>query len=151
MVVAAVWPVHLVEIDMISLQPLQANLQRLAHRLRAGGRAAVDIRAAGTGDLGGDDDVVALAALLQPCADIVFGETHGFRTGRGHRIKFGGIEEVDAPADGIIHLLMRFRLAVLRAPGHCAQADFRNLDAGAAECVVFHGASRASNCVRRRM
>src|SRR5262245_41725315 len=54
------------------------------------------------------------------------------------RIDLGGIEDVDAAVEGIVHLGVAFGLAVLLAESHGAEAKPRNLDAGAAKRAVIH-------------
>ncbi len=135
---AAVRPVDLVEIDIVGLQALQAGIDRLADR-RAGDRLALaDIGPAGAGDLGGKHHVLALAGLGEPVADDRLGERIGLRRKRRGRVEFGGVEEIDAVFDGIVHLLEGFGPGVLRTPGHGAEADFGDGYAGAAECIVLH-------------
>ncbi len=129
---AAVRPVDLVEIDVVRLQPLQAGVEREADVLGIGTFAIADVVAARAGDLGRENDVLALAGLFEPGADVFLGAPLCFRRDRRRRIKFGCIEEVDALLDGVIHLLVSVGFGVLCAPGHGAEADLRNGNISAA-------------------
>ena len=57
---------------------------------------------------------------------------------RRDRIQFGGVEEIDALVEGIIHLRVAFGLGVLLAPGHGAEADQADIQVGTAETAIFH-------------
>jgi hypothetical protein len=61
------------------------------------------------------------------------------RLGLGRdRVELGGVEEVDALVEGIIHLRVALGLRVLLAPGHGAEADEADIEVRAAEAAVFH-------------
>lgn len=132
MEMAAVWPVDLIEVDVIGLQPLQAGINSCIDIGGIRTLSAAQIFAARAGDLGGEHDILALAGLLEPGSDIFLRAALSFRSHRRRRIHFRGVEEIDALMNGVVHLLMGFGFAVLRAPGHCAQANLRNGNIGAA-------------------
>ena len=125
-------PVDLVQVDVVGLEPGQRGIAGSQH---AGaielGPAAHVIHLPRPGDLGRQHDVLPLAGLGEPGADDLFGAAVGFSL-RRHRIHLGGVEEVDALAHRVIHLLVAFGLAVLLAPGHGAEADCGNLQIGTA-------------------
>ena len=134
----------LVEVDIVGLQPLQRFVDRVenvgAHQLRRPVAAKPGARRA-PHHLGGEDDLVAVLARLHPVADIGLGAPLRLRLGRD-RIELGRVEEIDAAIEGEIHLGVAVGLGVLLAPGHGAEADRGNMDVGAAEAALLHGALR---------
>jgi len=68
----------------------------------------------------------------EPSADNGFGAALSFEFGR-HRIDLGGVEDVDAAVDRIVHLPVALRLGVLLAEGHGAEAELAHLHGAAAE------------------
>src|SRR5262249_1518195 len=90
------------------------------------------------GYLGRDHDLVAGLGRFQPRADIALGPSLRLAA-RRHRIHLGRVEEIDAALERIAQLLMRLGLAVLLAPGHGAETDAADFDAGTAEGGIFHG------------
>src|SRR5690606_4905593 len=133
--------VDLIEVDAIGLQAPQARLDRADDPV-ARGAAAVGPAAHGEAELGGEDDLVAAAAIAEPPAD------HPLREAV-LAVDVGGVEEVDALAEGAVHDLKRGllvaadlvheRALVGLAEGHRPEAERRDLEAGAAELAVFHG------------
>ena len=108
----------------------------------AAGAAAEPLHVGAAHDLGGEDHLVALAARLEPGADDALGRAGGLGFGRD-RIELGRVPEIDALVERVIHLLVAFGLGVLLAPGHGAEADQADVEAGAAELAVLHrGSSR---------
>jgi len=95
-------------------------------------------RSARTGDLGGEDDAIALPALRDPAANILLGPALRFRADGGDRIALGGVEEIDALIERIVDLVMGLGLAVLRAPGHRTEADQADVDLRAAKLAKLH-------------
>ena len=70
------------------------------------------------------------------------------RLGLGrYRVDLGGIEDVDAAVEGVVHLGVALGLAVLLAEGHGAETQPGNFHAGAAKLAVIHG---DANCPCRR-
>ncbi len=133
MIGAAVRPVDLIEVDVIRLQAREAGIYRLADGARIDIAPAANIVTPGTGDLGGEHNLVTLAGLFEPCADIVFRPSLRFGGNGGGGVKLGRIEEIDAVLQRVIHLRMRFGFSVLRAPRHCAKANFGHGNARAAQ------------------
>ena len=88
-------------------------------------------------DLGGDDQSVAIPPRLEPAAEILLGAALGFRP-RRHRVKFGGIDEIDAGGDGAVELAVGLDFAVLLSPVHGSQADGADLEVGPAQCSKLH-------------
>src|ERR1700733_3720046 len=118
---------HVVDIEIIGLQPLQAVLDRL-HDVRARMAGIVRPRPGRVEHLAGNRNLPPLAA--QQVAQ------HGLRY--AVVIRVGGVEEIhpgiQARADDAAGL--GFVGAV--AERHRAQAYFRNLQAGAAHPAIFH-------------
>ncbi len=84
--------VRLVQVDMVGLQALERILDGA---LYVSGREALFVRRHLHAHLGGDDNLVALAAFLQPFAD------EGFRfaalvAGDPARIHVGRVDEIEA-------------------------------------------------------
>ena len=134
---------NLVEVDTVGLQPLERLVDGIedvgANELR--GPATAEPLIGGASDhLGGEDDVVAVAARLHPVADDLLGAALRLRL-RRDGIEFGRVEEVDAARKGQVHLLVAFLLGVLLAPRHGSEADFRDRKVRPAKAAVFHGAT----------
>ena len=126
-------PVELIEVEVVGLQALQACVQGLVDLLAGMPRPAPQVfhATSGTRRLAGDDQVVALATLLQPAADIGFGAA--LRLGlRRHRIHLGGVDEIDVGGDGTVELFVRFGFGVLLTERHRAETQARNLHVGLA-------------------
>ena len=87
--------------------------------------------ARGTGDLGGDDDLLALLAF-EPAPDNGFRNTIGFGA-RWNGVHLGGIEEIDPAGQRVIELAVGVGLAGLLAEGHRAEADIGYDERAAAE------------------
>ncbi len=129
--------VDLVEIDVIHAEAAQARVDlgedRFARQpgaVRAGAHPAIN--------LGGDDDLVAAGKLLDCAAEDFLAVAE--------RVAVRGIEEVDAGFERALDersaLLFAERpcvVAPVTAPiTHAAEADARDLEAGAAELCVLH-------------
>ena len=134
---------HLVQVDVVHLQALQAGVQCM-HQVVTRLPAAVDgVVVHGAEGFGRQYDFVP----RQPEGlDGVAG--HGLRLAGG--VHIGGIDEIDAGIEGLFHHGGRRRLvhatdgfphAGRAAEGHRAQTKFRNVQAGAAQQSVTHGAS----------
>ena len=80
-------------------------------------------------------------ARLHPVADVGLRAPLRLRLGRD-RVELGRIHEVDAALESEVHLGVAVRLGVLLAPRHRAEADRGNMDIGAAETALLHGALR---------
>jgi hypothetical protein len=131
---------ELVEVHVVGLEAPQAAVDGLGDLppVEPGRLAAYVVEpVGGTGRLGGQDDPIAPAAGGEPFADDLLGAATGLPARRGG-IHLGGIDEIDAPIQGIVHLLEALGLAVLLAPGHGAQADDADLDVAAAQSPVLH-------------
>ena len=100
-----VGPVKLIEVDVIGLRPFEAridDLSDLATALRS--RRAISaeaIKGVAASDLGGDKNLVALL-WREPSADDGLSAALRFGLGK-HRIDFGGVKDVDAAIDRILH------------------------------------------------
>ena len=142
--------VDLIEVDIVHAEPAQAvvdlgedRLARQAGAIGAGTHPAVD--------LGRDHHLVAAGEILdRPAEDLLAG---------AERIAIRGVEEIDAGFERLLD--ERPALLLAEAPGmvaaiaaaiaHAAEADARDIEAGAAELGVFHRVSepvRASCKVR---
>ena len=141
----ALRPVNLVKVDVIGAQPREAGIHRLRnHTLgEIGAAVAYPVAPPRPGDLGGDDQALAILAS-EPGAEIFFRESLCFRI-RRYRIHFRSVDEVDALADGMVKLLVRLRFAVLLAPGHGAQAHTRYVQISAGKDSELHGGLRFDN------
>jgi len=131
--------VELVEVDVVGAQPAQRGLDRVEdvparHALVPG------LRPHPADALGGDDEVVA--AALQPAAQDLLGAAGGADV-PAEGIDVGRVQEVDAGLGGGVEDGPAVRLVALQAEGHGAQAELRDLQAGAAEPRVLHGVSPA--------
>ena len=84
-----------------------------------------------------DDELVA--AALQPAAEDLLGAAGGGEVA-AERVHVGRVEEGDALLVGVIEDRARAVLVDLEAEGHGAEADAGDLEAGAAETNVLHGA-----------
>ena len=133
---ARVEGVHLVEVDDVGLQAAEAFfagaddvVAREADVVRAGAHRA--------GALRREDQAVAVAALAHPATDDLLGAADGLERA-AERIDVGGVEEVDAALDGAVEDGERRLLVALIAEGHRAEAERRDLQAGAAERAGVH-------------
>ena len=127
-------PVQLVEVDVIGLQALQGAFDGGADvgavECRRPAANPVEI-ARGSGDLGRDDDLLALLAL-QPAPDDALrsAESPGARR---HGVHLGGVDEIDAAGQRESELAVGILFAGLFAEGHRAEADVGNEQIAAAE------------------
>ena len=129
---------------MVGPEPLQRFVDRVenvgAHQLRRPAAAKPRARRAAH-NFGGNDHLVAVLARLHPVADVGLGPALRLRLGRD-RVELGRIHEVDAALESEVHLGVPVGLAVLLAPRHGAKADRGNMEIGAAETALLHGALR---------
>jgi hypothetical protein len=140
----AVGPVQLVQVDVVGLQALQALVHGFEQVGLVEGQAATpDVAGAQrlpcrAGGFGGQHDVLAAACVFQPRADVLLGAALGLGL-RGHGVHLGRVHEVDAAVQGEVQLCMGLGFGVLFAPGHGAQGDHADVQAGAAKGAVEHG------------
>ncbi|MCY1243041.1 hypothetical protein D9M72_560440 [compost metagenome] len=113
MVVTAVRPMDLVEVDIVGFQASKAGVDCLFDAFRRGRTAIANIGPAGAGDLGREHDVVAAAALCQPLADEALGIAVGLGRERRRRVEFCRIDEIHALVEGVVQLFMRFGDGIL--------------------------------------
>ena len=132
---------HLVQVDMVQLQPLQAGLDTLDD---VAPRQAARIDAAGAGfaeDLGRHDHILArhLQVLQRLTGD-------DFRGAAGIDVR--GVDEIDAGVERMADQAVGIVLSqitdlapqlALATEGHGAKAQLGNEQAGLAEWVVAHG------------
>ena len=116
--------VHLIQVDVIGLQPPQA---RLAGPPDVVGRQPAVVRAESHRlvHLRGQDDVVAVPAALQPPADGLLRDAVPLLHVRRLRaaVDVGGVEEVDARIDRGVHDREAARLVHGETEVHRAEAD----------------------------
>jgi hypothetical protein len=129
--------VDLIEVDIIHAEPTQAvvdlgenRLARQPSAIGAGTHPAID--------LGSDDDLVAAREILDRAAEDFLAVAE--------RIAVRGVEEIDACFERLLD--ERPALLLGEAPGmiaeitatvaHAAEANARDIEAGAAELGVFH-------------
>ena len=137
----AIRPVDLIEVNVIGLEALKAQIGGFRNVLAVDPLLSVAFTnpghaIGGPGDLRGDNELVSFVfreplseALL--CPSLSFGSVW-------HGIDLGGIDEVDAAGYCVVELLARVVDAVLLAPGHGAKTDFRNLKIAGAKLTVSH-------------
>ena len=119
---------RLVEVDAVGLQPAQRGLRSALHVILARAAAFAHVLA----ELGGDHDLVALAARFQPFAD------NGFQFAadmprRPARIAVGGVDGVEAGIDKGVEDGERGLGVDVPAEHIAAQHQRRNADVGLAE------------------
>ena len=133
-------PVHLIKIEIVGLQALEAGIQRgtdilaIEDLVRADPGIVITGRAA---DFGGDDQLFAIAAFRQPVADIRFSKTLCFRAGR-NGVHLRHVNQVNALADGVIELCMGIGFAVLFTKCHGAQPQLADLQSAMGDTVIMH-------------
>ncbi len=132
---------QLVKVDIVGFQPLQALVHRLAHLrpVKPTWRLVFSepSHRRAPNHLGRKNDLVPVLPRRKPCADDFLGPPLRLRLWR-NGVKLRGVEEIHAARDGVVHLLMALGFGVLLAPGHGAEADQRNVNAGAAEFTGLH-------------
>ena len=132
----AVHVVHLVEVDVFGLEPLQGGDRRAAHvdggQLREVRHLFVE---GGAIALGGQHHLVAAAGLGEPAPDDLLGAAAMPLTA----VAVGGVEEVDARVEGAVHDGVRVLFRGVRAEVHGAEHDARDEKAGTTEVGVLHG------------
>ena len=128
--------VQLVEVDVVGAEPAQRRVDRVEDVLarvalvpRVGTGAPVALRR--------DDELVALPA--QPPADDLLGAADGVETA-SERVDVGAVEERDPGVGGGVEDRPRRVLVALEPERHRAETEARDLEAGAAEAYVLHGA-----------
>ena len=127
---------QLVEVDEVGLEPAQRRVDRV-HDVTAAVAGVPRLRAHRPEALRRDHELVA--AALQPAAEDLLGAAGG-REVAAERVHVGGVEEGDALLVGVIEDGARAVLVDLESEGHGAEADPRDLEPGAAETNVLHGA-----------
>jgi hypothetical protein len=136
---ASINVVHLVEVDMICLQPLQAVLASPANVV---GREAAVVRAAAHWlvHFGSQDDPVAPPTLGQPPADNLLRDAvallHVWSLGPAVDVR--GVEEVDASLQRPVHDLKGGSLVRQLTEVHGSQSKPTDLQASAAKICVLH-------------
>src|SRR5204862_6411839 len=127
----------LVEVDIIHAEPVQAGVD-LAHDCFARQAAAVRTGAHPAIYLGRNDHLVAAGEILDsPSEDLL---------AAAERITVRGVEEIDAAFECLLDERAGFLLgeapgmvaAIGGAVAHAAEADTRDVEAGAAELHIFH-------------
>ena len=131
---AAIDVVHLVEVDVVGLQPAQAGVagppdvqRREPPLVRPVAHVAVELR-------GEHRLLTPSTALGEPAADDLLGRA----TPLGAAVDVGRVEEVDSGLQGRVHDGKRGRLIGLGPEIHGAQADAADAEAGAAEVGELH-------------
>ena len=157
--------VHLVQVDVIGLQPTQARLAG-APDVVGGQPAVVGAESHRLVHLCGQNDVVAVPAAVQPSADGLLRDAVSLLHVRGLRaaVDVGGVEEVDARIDGGVHDRETGRFVHRVAEVHGAETDPADQQTGTAQVPVGHffahgGSIRTvlpprdapARCARRRL
>src|SRR5687767_12524 len=101
MIMAAIGPMQLVEINMVGVEPLEREVDSCLDLLPVDRPAAADIGAARAGDLGGHNDLVAISARLHPAADEPLGVALRFVGHRCSGIEFRRVEEVHTLSESV--------------------------------------------------
>src|SRR5262249_1388241 len=117
---------HLVEVDVVRLEPSQALVARTAD-VERGEPLVVRSLAHAALDLGRQDDLLAPpAALLEPATDDLLG--HALT--RLPAVDVRGVEEVEAQLERMVHDGEAVRLAGVRTEVHGAEAERAHPNAG---------------------
>ena len=128
--------VHLVEIDVIGLQPLERAFAGLPD-VKRGELRVVRSVAHWVVDLRREDDLLAPpAALREPASDDLLGPPFAALPA----VDVGGVEEVDPEVERLVHDDERVGLARLRTEVHRAEAKPADAETRATEADVAHGA-----------
>ena len=133
---------HLVEVDVVRLEPREALVDRLddvgARKRRLPVAVSKPVALTAADDLRGKDHARAGALPRgEPGADDLLRAPLRFALGRDG-IHLGGVEQVHAAVDREVHLLVALRFGVLLAPGHGAERQRAHLEPGVAERAVLH-------------
>ena len=127
--------VHLVEVDVVGLQPLQAGVAGPADVQRREPPLVGPVPHVAV-ELGGQDHLLAApAALGEPASDDLLGGAAPL----GAAVDVGRVEKVDSGLQSRVHDGKRGRLIRLGPEIHGAQADAADAEAGAAEVGEVHG------------
>ena len=136
----AVDVMHLEKINVVGLEALEASLA--AGDDLARGQAAGEIRIGLAGEihfavnLGREDDFFAPSATLgKPAADDFFGDALALLPA----VDVGGVEEIDADFERLVHDGEAVGLGRLRTEVHGAETKIGNSETAATEVYVFHG------------
>ena len=119
--------VHVVDVDVVGIQPLQALLHR-GKDVAAAETGVVRVLAHLPAHLGGEDD--PLAPALERLAD----DPLAFAL----HVDIGCVEEIDALSNGVVHDREAVRLAGLFPEHHGAEADARHPKGCSGQFPVFH-------------
>src|SRR5437762_5145435 len=137
--------VDLIEVDILHAEPAQAvvdlgedRFTRQPGAIGAGPHSAIDF--------GGDDDLVAAREILDRAAEDFLAVAE--------RIAVRGVEKIDACFDRLLDEGPALRLGeapgmiaeIASAVAHAAEANARDIEAGAAELGVFHNLGPLSRC-----
>ena len=137
-----VGPVELVKVDNVGLEAFEgAGNGFLDVGGVDAGLAAADPGGAFAGDFGGEEHFVPGLAGGEPPADDALGGSIGFGGG-GHGVEFGGVEEVHALFQGVVHLAEGFGFVGEGSEGHGAQAYGAHFDIGVSKLACFHDSLR---------
>jgi hypothetical protein len=130
--------VHLVQVDVVGAQPPQGVFTGAAdfHGAEPAPHGQVLLVLAHVAeDLGGEDDLFAAhVALGEPAADDLLGDAFAFLA----PVDVGGVEEVDAQVEGLVHHGEAVGFGGVGAEVHGAQAQAGHTAAGASERGVLH-------------
>ncbi len=119
--------VHLVQVDVVGLQAFERTFHGLAD-VQGGEAVVIGPVAHAAVDLGGQDDLLAASAALgEPAPDDLFGDAFADLPA----VDVGGVEEVDAEFEGLVHDGEGLFFGGLRAEVHGAEAEAGDLAAGA--------------------
>ena len=105
-ITAAVWPVELIKINIISIQTAQATFDGLRDTLGRNRCAVAYVFEPLTRMFGRQDDVRALAYKFKQLANNTFCAPHGFGFHRIHRIHLGCVDKVDTYRKGRVDLFV---------------------------------------------
>jgi hypothetical protein len=138
--------VHLVQVDVIGLEPPEARLAR-APDVIGGQPAVVRTEPHRLVHLGGQDDPVAASASLQPPADGLLRDAVPLLHVRRLRpaVDVGGVEEVDARVERRVHDSEAGRLVDEVPEVHGPEADPADQQTRAAQVPVRHLVAHAAS------
>src|SRR5260370_32688525 len=123
---------HLVEIDIVELEPIEAGFDGGRHMLAAQAEAvgpALPRIIRSPAKLGRDDEILAVLAL-EPAAEDLLGDAAA--------IDVSGVDEIAAGRDEAVEHLTAQRLSGLAAECHGAKAQLADLETGFAQIAIVH-------------
>ena len=121
-----VWPMQLIEINIIRFQGFKRVVERNLNGFSADGSAITYIFIPLTTDFRGQNNILTAAGLFNPASNHPFCIALGFFGQRVGGVHLSGINKIDAMIQRHINLSMAFGFGVLCSPCHAAQTKGRD-------------------------